>query len=207
MLNFTLKNTISNRQQLYNKYKKIIFIILTVIIFGCDGPYKNCDEHYFSDEYKAYTFFNEGSYWVYQDTLYNKIDSINLLYHSVKLNNYCDYNTPFEELLEQHFYSSFFQTEYDYFVIHGSASEKVYNYTWDYPMGFFSDWTGTSWMVIENLDSIQINNNWYKDIKIFTDGKYKSYWSKNIGLIKKVIPYPYNSDTIYNFEILRYHIN
>lgn len=96
----------------------IILILLSGIIFeSCinDGPYDDCEQYYFSDEFKAYTFFNEGSYWIYQDTLHNKFDSTNLIYQSIVLIDHCDYNTIYQEILEQHFHSSFFQTESDYF--------------------------------------------------------------------------------------------
>ncbi|NOR86907.1 MAG: hypothetical protein GQ527_04810 [Bacteroidales bacterium] len=179
--------------------KKLFIIILIGVVYSCDGPYKNCDEYYFSDEYKAYTVYQEGSYWIYKDTINNETDSVYLKAETLYLVDECDYNTEFEERLIHAFYSSFFIFGNDN-IIEGSAFLKNYNDHLSPPMGIYSDQFG------DKLDSLEVNNIWYQDIKVFELNGHKYYWAKHIGIIKKTIPYPLNGSTIYYFDLLRYHL-
>lgn len=177
--------------------KNFICIIICILLLqGCDGPFKNCDTYYFSEEYISHVCFNPGTYWVYRDTALNITDSVRLLNQEIELFTYCNYNTLPEEKLFQHFYSSYFQDTNSHFVIMGSAFNRDYNYNSAYPMGYYRD-NG------EIIDSMLINDVWYTDVRVFKNGKYESYWAKHIGLIKKILPYPHNSDTILNFELFR----
>jgi len=180
----------------------ILSFLLAFLLWTCDSSHKRCENrYYFSDEFKSYTFFNEGSYWVYEDSTYHKIDSVYISYQSIILHDECDGNSKFEERLTQHIYSSYFQTNTDYFSLSIGASVKKYTLIGKaYPMGHY-------WINGEKLDSVKVNNVWYKDITVCeTSGGNRFYWAKNIGLIKKPLRYPYNNDTLIHFELLRYHI-
>jgi hypothetical protein len=181
---------------------------LAILLAACDGPYKNCPEHYFSEEFKSYTFFNDGSYWVYQDTLNNKLDSIYLLSQEIKYKEDCDYTGEPEEFLTQSFYSSFFVP--NEFNIDCRAADRVY-LGYDFS-GYFRDdlivGESNNFTYEEKIDSLLINETWYKDVMVFTKfNLYKYYWARRVGLVKKVFPDPNNSGTIYDFEIVRYKIN
>jgi len=191
------------------KIVSIITILITLLFVSClnDGPFKNCDQHYFSDEYKSYVFFKEGSYWIYQDTLNNKIDSVYLLHHNVSLNDYCIPSSPYEEILEQSYYSSFFNKFTDTIGSYGHASRNTFNggvFSGDFSLYMDSgNWQGITY---ELLDSLQINNYWYKDVRILAYDFNKYYWAKDIGLVKKTFTYYKLGDTIYDFEILKFNI-
>lgn len=185
--------------------KNILAIVFLTLIVSCDGPYNNCPEYYFSDYYKSYTNFHENSYWIYRDTLYDKIDSIVILTQNIQFNDNCDYNTDSEEIIEQHLSSSFFNENSSEFKIFGYASMKVYNSGFEIPTGYFIDNVDVIGQA-NFIDSLEVNGYWYKNIRFFKSDKYESYWAEDVGLIKKVFPYPSDSDTIYHFDIIKYHI-
>jgi hypothetical protein len=182
--------------------------IVTILFFSCDGPYKNCPDHYFSEEFKSYTSFSSGSYWIYQDTLNNVVDSICLMSGEIKFKEDCDYHGDPQEILNQSFYSSFFSPD-EINISCEAAFPIYYENNW---LGFFRD----DLMIGESMDftyeakfdSLLINEKFYKEVMVFTkDNDFKYYWAKGIGLVKKVFPYPDNSDTIYDFEIVKYKLN
>ncbi|PLW92728.1 MAG: hypothetical protein C0592_09295 [Marinilabiliales bacterium] len=181
------------------KYFMFLLIIITALSCNRKDP---CEEFYFSNEYKAYIFFPTGSYWVYSDTTFNVTDSVNLQYQNVTLNDYCDTRTEFEEILEQRYFSSFFYDGSPYLSVWGHASHQYYNQEQDHPMGVFTDNANF-------YDTMTVNNVLYHDVRAvqFSQGTAEFYWAKNIGLIKKVMPYDYQSDSVVNFELVRYHIN
>jgi hypothetical protein len=180
--------------------KSISAVILFLFIIGCDSGYKNCPDHYFSDTYKSYTVFNEGSYWIYKDTLYGVTDSMNLIFQGISFDSDCSYHGEPEEELIQHFTSSFFNNDGAYSIIYGYAELAWYNDNTQTPTAFYADH-----LTNYDIDSMLINNVWYKDLKVIKNGDYEAYWAKNVGLIKKLIPI--SSDTVYNFELVRYMLN
>jgi hypothetical protein len=185
--------------------KYILTIIIISLLVACDGPYNNCPEYYFSDHYKSYTNFNKNSYWIYRDTSFDKIDSMVILSQNIRFNDNCDYNTNSEEILEQHFSSSFYDKNSSELEILGNATMNEYNSGFEIPTGYFIDNTQVIGQA-NFIDSLEINGFWYKNVRFFKSGKYESYWAKNIGLIKKVFPYPWDSDSIYHFNITKFHL-
>jgi hypothetical protein len=189
--------------------KRLVNVFIGLIVFsfliGCDGPYKNCPEYYFSDTYKSYVIYNPGSYWVFSDTVNNKIDSMRLLSQTITFNDHCDYNSESEELLYQEFSTSVFNGNDTIVKIFGHASAQDYNSFWWAPAGYFSDYAA----IVQQytfLDSLKINDKWFKDVRVFKSGDHEAYWAKNIGLIKKSVKLKWSNDTIYHFEISRYHL-
>ena len=182
--------------------KYFLPLFLLTLFLGCDGPYNDCPQYRFSDNYKSYTFFNEGSWWVYKDTVYHQTDSMSLIAQSVEFIDYCDYNTQSEEVLEQQFSSTFFAVNNK---IHGHASFGEYNTDGNVPVGIFMD-RGVVAQPPEFLDSLKVNGVWYQSIYVFKSGSHEYYWAKDIGLVKKVLPYPATSDTVYHFDLVRYQL-
>ncbi|HNQ67322.1 MAG TPA: hypothetical protein PKN32_03005 [Bacteroidales bacterium] len=181
----------------------ILFITLILILFSCDGPYKNCPEHYFSEEFKANVIFNPGSYWIYRDTINDLIDSVYLDLQTFEFIERCDYHGEPTELLFQSYYSSLFYPNGCSIYSHATVPvfEKRY-------IGFYYDPPTT----IEGyeyltMDSIFINGICFYNITMFSKDNYKYYWSKNIGLIKKEFPFPDDNGTIYKFDLINYHLN
>lgn len=189
--------------------KLILFLFLdTGLLFGCDGPYKNCPDHYFTNEFKSYTTFSDGTYWIFKDSINNALDSVYLLSQELKYKDNCDYHGDPQELLYQTFYSSFFYPN-EFNIICGA---EMPIYQGDNFLGFFRDdleiGESMGFTFETKYDSLLINNYWYKDIMVFSkDNNFKYYWAKGIGLIKKMFPDPHNGDIIYDFEIERYRLN
>ncbi|MBN2729996.1 MAG: hypothetical protein JXR53_12295 [Bacteroidales bacterium] len=180
--------------------RQLLLLMFVVFIVGCNKP-DPCEESYFSNDFKAYTFFPTGSYWVYQDTSSNVTDSVNLVYSNITLNDYCNATTEYEEILEQRFYSSFFNNGSPSLSVWAHAS-TYYNQSQDYPMGVFYE-------SAEQIDSMEVNNVWYTDIRAikFSQGTAEFYWAKDVGLIRKVMPEAHLSDSVVNFDLVRYYIN
>ena len=191
------------------KPKRIFLSVILLSFFsGCDGPYKNCPDHYFSGEFKAYTTFNPGSYWIYSDTTLGLTDSICLITQDMKYKEDCDYHGDPQELLSQSFYSSFFAPHS--FYMDCQAENPVY-YRNDL-FGYFNDGLKIGermeFTYEAKLDSLMIDNTIYKEVMVFSqDDLHKYYWAKGIGLVKKVFPDTGNGDTIFNFELVRQHVS
>lgn len=177
-------------------------VLLTIIMSGCDGPYSNCEEYYFSDQFKAYCDFREGSYWVYEDTNYSVTDSCFLNHRSLSFNDVCDYNSYPEEILENEMSSSYFHPHEEYIKVEGRAQySNTYNFGSRLGFGYYKEN-----MLVDDIDSITVNGSWFRNIKKIEHGQSEYYWARDIGLVKKVINYPVKSDTFYHFELVRYHI-
>lgn len=187
----------------YKIYSIIILaILISFFLISCERLHERCENrYYFSEEFKSHTTFNKGSYWIYEDSIYHKKDSVYLDYQEIYLHDNCDNNRKFEDRLIQHFHSSYFPSNNEYFLLDIGASQRIYTIIGSaYPMGHY-------WVDGEKFDSVLIKNVWYKDVTVCqTPSKTLFYWAKNIGLIKKALRYPYNNDTLIHFELVRYHI-
>jgi hypothetical protein len=194
------------------KLIKFIIIIITTLCFSClpsDGPYENCDEYYFSDEFKSYIFFKEGSYWIYEDTTYNLTDSIVLLKQDVWLNDYCDYVNLYQEKICQYYFSSLLSKFFDTIRVWGEASNGQFidgsPVTGSFSLYLDSgSWHGTNY---EYLDSLMLNQKWFFKVRVISYDEFKFYWAKDIGLIRKEYSYWKLGDTLYNFDLIRYNLN
>lgn len=184
---------------------RIFYLIFLIVLSACEGPYNNCEEYYFSDEFKAYTFFEPGSYWVYEDTTYNLFDSTTLISQIVSFEELCNSRTnPHEKVL--HKFTSTFFNDPDMAIIEGNAHHQNYNYEKIPPSGYYQKpaiETEANYFV----DSIKVNEVWYYDVRIIEDKVTKYYWAKNVGLIKKSMYKDYHFDTLFNFELIRYKLN
>ncbi|MEI6122104.1 MAG: hypothetical protein WCQ95_00610 [Bacteroidota bacterium] len=186
--------------------KKYTFvIILFVFLESCDSGYKNCTEHHYSDNFKSNVMFNIGSYWVYKDTIFNIIDSAYLKSQDFSFIEDCDYHGEPTDVLNQTFSYSRNNTTND-FQVFCLARDNVYA-TWDF-LGYYTDNCAVDPLnSCSSLDSMTVNGINYYNISVFNRENKRYYWSKNIGIIRKEFPKSQDNDTIYHFDLLRYHIN
>lgn len=176
----------------------ILFFVFTFII-SCEKP-SDCSEHYFSDKYKTYIYFNSGSYWVFEDTILGIRDSVSLVSQSIQFDDHCTPSHRPEEKLQQQLTSSYFKGENNYnWTAYGNA--ELNEYDAGYILGWYSDNGGNV------IDSMLINGIWYKDIIEFVTTNNKYYRAKGIGLIKKEFSMIGSTDTTYNFNLVKYHLN
>lgn len=195
-----------------------MFILAGILYMsGCidDGPWENCPEIRFSEEYTRYTVFNPGAYWIYQDSSGRLTDSLVLLNQSLLFSPECDYHGNPTEYLSQEFYSSL-----------GGNVEASGDPHWpEYYMsdangvalGFFiteisvgSDGGSLQRMKYEGfLDSVNVSGVWYKDVKVIsasTDPNQTFFWAKNVGMIRRTISVA-GSESLHDFRLIRYRLN
>ena len=176
----------------------LVLIILLQTLISCDGPNKDCPQHHFSENFKSYTFFNPGSYWIYHDSINNKNDSINLLSHSLSFIDHCDPTSEPQDVIEQHFFSSLFSVNNQY------IQAKAFSWTQEFHGGLI---LGNYEDNLLPVDSLKVNNVWYQNVKCISSGNNKYYWAKGVGLIKKILNDTSLVDTTYSFELIIYHLN
>jgi len=177
----------------------IIVLVLTVI--SCRKP----TTYNMPQDLKDYCMFPVGSWWVYEDSISGEKDSIVLMEQNIYF-PYSNNKTYYFESLDEKFYFSNTNS------INGSLCEVyitsplTYVYIRGRSMYYSTDegFTGKIDVKIEYLDSLNINNTTYYNIKIFDvyNRKSISYWAKNIGIVKLV-------DKEYNkiWELKTYNIN
>jgi len=176
-----------------NKY----LIIPLIALFSCSSP-SNCEEFYFSEEYKDYVYASSDSYWVYTDSQLNITDSVYLISQKISFDDRCTPSNRPHDVLIDTLFSSYFEGDDNHKWIgrgHGEANDYLGAYVSGY---YFPHGT--------KLDSMLVQGIWYKDILSFDVNNDKYYRAKGIGLIKKEFILP-NSNTRYNFELTRYHLN
>ena len=88
-------------------------LIALIYLMGCESP-SECIEHYFSDNYRSYFYFNEGSYWIYEDTILGITDSVYLVSQTIEFDEDCRPSTQPHEVLYHIFTSSYFKGNDNY---------------------------------------------------------------------------------------------
>jgi hypothetical protein len=184
--------------------KYIAIVILFDLLVSCDD-FKNCPEHYYSNDFKSNVMFNPGSYWVYRDSLLDLSDSAYLKSQDFYFREKCNPRGEPADILEQTFSYTTGDSTADYLVYYNAGFNN------DQPLGFFGYYTNTCAAfqpyTYSVLDSININGIYYHHITVLSLDNKKYYWSKNVGLIRKEFPIAEDSDTIYHFDLVRYHLN
>lgn len=171
--------------------------VLFILLNNADcSRSKNEPTSYFSDEFKSYVIFNEGSSWVYGNQ-FNDRDTVVL--SSVE-HSFIDlpYSYPAErfELTT----TSTINEEKKYLAqCNGGNELSCSNFSIlaqrdFYPLLFFcccdEGFKDENLQFVNQLDSIEINDEMYFDIKIFKSDSIDSqslstlYYAKNIGLIQ-----------------------
>jgi len=190
-----------------NIMKILVFALILFSIISCDGPYKNCPEHRFSQDFKDYNFYRENSYWIYYDSKFKVFDTITLKNQTLTFIDRCNYSSVPTEILTQKYKSSFYYRD-SIITVHSVASIELFNSYHSIPFGIFSSYSSNQGYYIGYLDTLTVNSRQYKNIHIFKGDSYNEiyYWSKNIGIIRKKTPKKYNSDTLYNFDLVKYEL-
>jgi hypothetical protein len=180
-----------------------LIVFPALLIWSCDGPYEDCPEHRFTDDFKSHVLFNPGSYWIYEDTALHLTDSVYLKTQEFFFDAICDMHGEPEDILDQDFSltRNGSTTEFPVFT---SGMEMQYG-SWGGP-GYYSDNCAmTTDVSCTALDSVEVNGIWYSHISIFTEGDNATFWSRNTGAIKRQFPKS-GSDTLYHFDLVRYHL-
>jgi hypothetical protein len=119
---------------------------------------------------------------------------------TVQFNDNCTVSFQPQEQLEQQLTSSYFKGDNNHtWTAYGNA--QLNEYDGGYILGWYSDNGGNA------IDSMLINEIWYKDILEFTTTNSKYYRAKGVGLIKKEFSKIESIDTTYHFELVKYQTN
>ncbi|MBI4647496.1 MAG: hypothetical protein HY738_13130 [Bacteroidia bacterium] len=206
----------------------ILIIIFLVCISAECCKEKESPTYYMPQEFKDYVVFPQGSYWIYEDSISEKMDSIILQTQTTKIlepPSYNDWGYNYECLVDW-VYSSyknqtiFREGKYNEYIANNKNNSYIYytgSYTGSFSPLFISNIAigkGSDGLIYELFnDSIIINDNLYKDVKVFsTIGQYnnsfflRTYYSRHIGLIKVIITKTDTSGTKV-WELKKYHIN
>jgi hypothetical protein len=170
-------------------------------------------------DFKDYTLFKAGSYWIYKDSATGAIDSINLYKSNIYISPGSDKIRYNSEVYEISLTSSIDDT-----LISGSGKTSptdpyAYNlgrlHDYQNIIAYFFSTTGLSkghqyhYLIYTDLyDSLKVFNQFYKDVIIFENtynpATYlprKIFYSKNVGIIRKEL---YNGQV---WNLVRYHVS
>lgn len=175
---------------------KNYFFVLLIFLFSCEKP-SDCDDHYFSDDFKSYVFADAGSQWIFQDTILGITDTITITLQEIQFNEECSFSSQPHEVVEHTITSSYFVQE-DGRLWHGRGDAQGDYYDGGYMLGFYYK--------DDNIyhDSLLVAGVWYKDVIEFSTDYVKFYRAKDIGVIKRKFEFFESSDTTYNFQLVSY---
>lgn len=199
----------------YFRAKAILLMFILVLVLTTLSCRKEKPTYNMPQEFKDYVMFPEGSYWIYEDSITNNIDSISLYKTNmlVKEDDHVYCNCKYETITQE-FYSSFsnniflryiepfladFENKYAYYL------NSMSGYIFIFPQSSFFDP-----FKYKYFNSIIINNAIYESVHVF-ERKMQGedilihYFVKHIGIIKRKI-ITTNNDTIV-WELKNYHIN
>jgi len=175
---------------------KVYFFLLLVLLYSCEKP-SNCDDHYFTDDFKSFVYAEEGSYWVFQDTLLGLTDTITIISQDFEFSEECSFSSQPHETIEHTIASSHFIKENGK-LWHGRGNAQGNYYDGGLMLGFYDDYNYLSY------DSILMNDIWYYEVREYSLGLVKFLSAKNIGIIQREFTFIDQSDTLYNFQLVSY---
>lgn len=184
--------------------------LMMVCMYSC---FKEFPTYYIPEEMKTYIDFPEGSYWIYEDSLSGRIDSVYLLERTSRIMSDDAFQIKYEHLSQRHFFSAIDDiykgwTDVDFTY---SSNHCSFVYT-----GMLSHYIGEIPVGKRNqevryaayYDSLPVNGIRHKRVKqmqyFLPDGTLKAdyYWAPDVGLIKRSEP----ADTAV-WLLKRYYIN
>lgn len=207
--------------------KVFVLIIIVFLTIGCKKK-KDIPTYYITQDFRDYAVFPVGSYWVYEDSLSNIIDTIKLTssttnFNTFEINSEGDVGFYYEEY-KAIYYSTYFNTNYTYkgmiferntfdFFYYFFYNPRIIYFISDIEIGTGYD-AGAGVYIYEcKLDSANILGNAYLNVKVFKN-KYpqqgvihsKTYNSKNIGRVRiEIIDTLLGYNYIWNLK--NYYIN
>ncbi|MBI4647492.1 MAG: hypothetical protein HY738_13110 [Bacteroidia bacterium] len=162
----------------------ILIIIFLVCISAECCKEKERPTYYMPQEFNDYVVFPQGSYWLYEDSISGGVDSLNLLYFSIYIEENKNKDHKYEKMRQ-----SFSSSKSSNFNTETLMPVGIYEY---YGYGYYFDTqertNAHSGEYYAKYDSLKVLDVWYKDVKcIKSYGIYElyDYWVKNIGIIKK----------------------
>lgn len=174
------------------RIKLIIITVFTAFVAADCGNKDDIPTYYISYEMKKYIDFPVGSFWIYQDSISNEVDSILLENTNNEIINKNNYDFKYESIEQRHF-STFEDSQIGNIIYIGCIKNTsicfIYSgiglYIGDILIG--NNFSNIKYVCL--YDSIQINNIWYEKVKRFDDinNGNQFYWTPNIGLVKKNI--------------------
>jgi hypothetical protein len=205
--------------------KKALLLALVPLLMAttCNKKEKQYPTYYMDQEFKDYTLFKVGSYWVYQDSATKQIDSVYLYKQEITINDrrkIVDYNYQdvFENLYTSYYNDTIFRNggaklkgdTQSYCAYFEGMLTSFINAPYLY---FGSANEGTTFYHDGNLiylkfnDIITIGNTSYSNVKIFELIKEsyplqikKIFHAKHKGVIRKEL---FNGQV---WNLIRYHV-
>ncbi len=201
----------------------VLLPLAAIVFWGCPIGKAVYPQIYFSDEFKAYTQFKVGSYWIYVDSVSDEIDSVYLYEASsfMLLHNQSSVSCDREQSF-LNFGSSFYK---DTVVIVSDANEYCGGIETYGGLAVFFNKNAQSIKEIAPIqigdssvnvitksyytaffDTLTIGANTFTNLRLYTlkdmfpRTPHRSYWAKEVGIVKK-----YTSDNRV-WELVRYHI-
>ena len=196
------------------KTLNLALLLSTSVLFtAC--PTKSDDDkiiHYFNEEIKTYVFMPVGSWWVYEDSATNELDTVTLISSENRFTN-----DNIEDYEVQNFvYNSTFNKN----QIWGGAAAADNSYEDSYlSLGFLTSVNFHAYkkdtiillkgeLIADRIDSLTIEDNVYTEVKKFSKTKHTynlipevTYYAPNVGLIRKEL---FNGDV---WNLKEYYIN
>jgi hypothetical protein len=199
--------------------KKALLLALVPLLMAttCNKKEKQYPTYYMDQEFKDYTLFKVGSYWVYQDSATKQIDSVYLYKQTIAVSNYgkeIGYNA---EYFSEELRSSLFDTllggggkplekaGYSYGII---RLKDFLNSSTYYFTGHIGDEEPSNGNLkfIKTLDSLNFIEKFYS-LKCFENNTekfiyqpHKTYYAKHIGLVRSEL---FNGQV---WNLIRYHV-
>jgi hypothetical protein len=190
--------------------KKALLLALVPLLMAttCNKKEKQYPTYYMDQEFKDYTLFKVGSYWVYQDSATKQIDSVYLYKQTIAVSNYgkeIGYNA---EYFREELRSSLFDT------LLGGGGKPLEKAGHTYRFGRLNDFLNSSvffYVGINKFSNIELlklvdtmNHTQVKVFKIeqeeYSYQPHKTYYSKHIGLVRSEL---FNGQV---WNLIRYHV-
>ena len=196
---------------------KLIYLICIIsILCIASNCKKELPTYYMPQEFKDYVDFPVGSYWIYEDSITGAIDSVCLIEREFEIvrNSNSDYKA--EYLVQKFNNGGTIQAfaietnpiEYELIGVHNHV-----DYNFFYKKNLKPGMTSRTGLKYANcLDSINIKNNTFYQVKKFIYNETINYWAKKVGCIYISTNFFATSDTSYVdtnivWKLKRYHIN
>jgi len=169
----------------------MISLLLLIFVQSCREP----ETYRIPEEYKPYIMFDEGTRWVYYDSLNNKNDTIELVSQNTDLEQYTE-DPNFYEVLLQHFLFASEDTFFSSSVFYGSRG--LYS---EYSIDFNEYWRGvllfentnyyyeTAFFPSKNINDSLYNNVFFceLDYPVGNSDTVRFWWAKNVGMVRSEI--------------------
>ena len=196
-------------------------VLASILLNACFKP--TYDYVYIDQEVKDYCVFGEGSYWIYQDSITNNLDSVMLMQSLLKM-----VEEHRGEWLAHNFMVEYHESKYWHYLSDTSVFLSSYPEPYLPIIIFNSGIQDCEKNIIlrispidiyapsSNLTSYTIGENIFNDVKIlfgkdvirreisgFCSAKF--YWTKNIGLIRYEI-YNSNDEILNTYNLIKYNV-